>query len=119
LSWSSPDKALPYSGLGNVLFRMQEYEFAIRCFLKVKKKKRENIKLLLVYKIIFVKNFIFFKKNKARERRECTIGGDNIETASTYNNLGCCFNILERNKEAQTYYELAHAIFDLELGPFH
>lgn len=70
LSWSSPDKALPYSGLGNVLFRMQEYEFAIRCFLK------------------------------ARERRECTIGGDNVETASTYNNLGCCFNILERNKEA-------------------
>ena len=25
LSWSNPDRALPFAGLGNVLFRMEEY----------------------------------------------------------------------------------------------
>ena len=28
-------------------------------------------------------------------------------------------NMIDRNKEAATYYELAHAILDLELGPYH
>lgn len=27
--------------------------------------------------------------------------------------------MLERNLEASCYFELAHAIFDLEFGPFH
>lgn len=26
---------------------------------------------------------------------------------------------LERNKEAQVYFKLAHAIFEAELGPYH
>jgi len=53
---------------------------------------------------------------KAREIREVSIGGDNIETATVYNNLGCCMLKLNRNLEASSYFEIAEAIFDLELG---
>jgi tetratricopeptide (TPR) repeat protein len=35
LAWSSPDKALPYAGLGHTFFRLEEYEYALRSFLKV------------------------------------------------------------------------------------
>ena len=31
----SPDKAIPYACLVNILYRMYEYEMACRCFLKV------------------------------------------------------------------------------------
>ncbi|KAL4463410.1 hypothetical protein ABPG72_017131 [Tetrahymena utriculariae] len=83
------DKALPYCGLGGILFRVEEYNLALRSFLK------------------------------AREIRELSIGADNMETATIYNNLGCCMLKLNRNLEAITYFEIAYAIFDLELGQFH
>lgn len=47
------------------------------------------------------------------------MGGDTCETANIYNNIGCCMNWLGRKEEACAYFELAHAIFDYELGPFH
>lgn len=56
---------------------------------------------------------------KAREIREQTIGGDTVDTATIYNNLGCCMFMLERNLEAKAYFELANAILDCELGPQH
>ena len=42
-----------------------------------------------------------------------------MDTATVYNNLGCCMFMLERNQEAKAYFELAQAIFDCELGPQH
>ncbi|EGR33345.1 hypothetical protein IMG5_055690 [Ichthyophthirius multifiliis] len=89
LSLDSPDKALPYCGLGTAFYRMEEYTLALRCFLK------------------------------ARELREYAIGGDNMETATVYNNIGCSMMRLNRNLEAATYFELSYAIFDLEIGQFH
>ena len=68
---------------------MEEYELALRCFLR------------------------------ARELREGAIGGDNMESATVYNNIGCCMLKLGRGLEAATYFELAYAIFDLEIGQFH
>lgn len=56
---------------------------------------------------------------KAREIREATIGGDTIDTATVYNNLGCCMFLLERNEESKAYLELSNAILECELGPEH
>jgi hypothetical protein len=56
---------------------------------------------------------------KAREIREDHIGGDTVDTATVYNNLGCCMFFLERNEEAKAYFELANAILECELGPHH
>jgi hypothetical protein len=53
---------------------------------------------------------------KAKTVREETIGGDTVDTATVYNNLGCCMFMLERNQEAKAYFELANAIFECELG---
>ena len=87
ISYNHPDLAFPYCGLGSVLFHMEEPAWALRLYLK------------------------------AREIREETLGGDTVDTATVYNNLGCCMYMLERNQEAKAYFELANAILECELGP--
>jgi hypothetical protein len=84
-----PDKAFPFMGLGSVMYHIDEPAWALRCFLK------------------------------AREIREATLGGDCVDTATVYNNLGCCMFMLERNEEAKAYFQLSNAIFDHELGTNH
>jgi len=56
---------------------------------------------------------------KAREIREERLGGDTVDTAATYNNLGCCMMLMKRNQEANTYFELAYVILDTILGGDH
>ena len=56
---------------------------------------------------------------KARKIREETLGGDTVDTATVYNNLGCSMFMLERNEEAKAYFELAQAILECDLGPQH
>jgi tetratricopeptide (TPR) repeat protein len=82
-----PDLSFPFCGMGSVLFHMEEPAWALRLYLK------------------------------SREVREKTIGGDTVDTATVYNNLGCCMFMLERNMEAKAYFELANAILECELGP--
>ena len=89
LRFNHPDKAIPYCGIGSVLYHLKEYVWACRSYLK------------------------------AREIREDYLGGDTIDTASTYNNLGCCMMCLKRFKEAEVYFNLSHAILTMELGPLH
>jgi tetratricopeptide (TPR) repeat protein len=84
-----PDAAFAYCGLGSVMYHIDEPAWALRCYLK------------------------------AREIREETIGGDTVDTATVYNNLGCCMYMLERNEEGKAYFQLANAILDMELGPNH
>ena len=62
-----PDEAFPYCGLGSVLYQIDEPAWALRCYLK------------------------------AKEIREERIGGDTVDTATVYNNLGACMYMLERN----------------------
>lgn len=62
-----PDKAFPFMGLGSVFFHIDEPAWALRCYLQ------------------------------AREIRETRLGGDTVDTATVYNNLGCCMYMLERN----------------------
>ena len=56
---------------------------------------------------------------KARDYRETILGGDTIDTATVYNNLGCCMFFLNRIKESYSYFKLAQAIMEAELGMFH
>ena len=42
-----------------------------------------------------------------------------MDTATVYNNLGCCMFYLKRIKESYSYYKLAQAIMEAELGVFH
>ena len=89
LEYNHPDQAFPYCGLGSVFYHIDEPAWALRCFLK------------------------------AREIRELRLGGDTVDTATVYNNLGCCMYMLERNQESKAYFELSNAIMDAELGPQH
>ena len=77
LVYNHPDQAFPFCGLGSVLYHTDEPAWALRCYLK------------------------------AREIREERLGGDTVDTATVYNNLGCCMYMLERNQEALAYFELA------------
>jgi len=89
LAYNHPDQAFAFCGLGSVLFHIDEPAWALRCYLK------------------------------AREIREERLGGDTVDTATVYTNLGACMYLLERNQESKAYFELAHAILDSELGPHH
>ena len=84
-----PDRAFPYCGLGSVLYHTDEPAWALRCYLA------------------------------ARQIREERLGGDTVDTATVYNNIGCCMFLLERNQEAKAFLELSNAIMDAELGPHH
>lgn len=86
LPYNHPDAAFPYCGLGSVFYHVDEPAWALRCFLK------------------------------AREIREERLGGDTVDTATVYNNLGCCMYMLERFQEARAYHELSNAIMEAELG---
>ena len=74
LVYNHPDLAFPFCGLGSVFYHMEEPAWALRLFLG------------------------------ARAIREETLGGDTVDTATVYNNLGCCMFMLERNEEARAYF---------------
>ena len=89
LAYNHPDEAFAYCGLGSVLYHIDEPAWALRCYLK------------------------------ARQIREERLGGDTVDTATVYNNLGACMFFLERNQECKAYFELANAIMEAELGCNH
>ena len=72
-----PDQAFAFCGLGSVIYHMEEPSQAMRLYLQ------------------------------AKAIREEMIGGDTVDTATVYNNLGCCMFMLERNEEAKAFFELA------------
>lgn len=59
---------------------------------------------------------LFFK---AMNSRETFLGGNEPDTATTYNNIACCLMKMERSKEAYDYFHLAELIYTAELGAFH
>ena len=68
MPYLNPDRALPYCGIGEALFNAEEYELATRAYLK------------------------------AREIRESLLGIESVDTATVFNNLGCCFFMQDRSK---------------------
>jgi len=67
LPQNHPDQAFALCGLGSVVYHMEEPSYALRLYMR------------------------------AKEIREATLGGDTVDTATVYNNLGCCMFMLERN----------------------
>ena len=77
----SPDVALPFCFLGEFFTRMQEYDWALRSY------------------------------EKAKMIREEIIGGDTIDTATIYNNLGVVAFCLESYLPANGYFMMAYEIY--------
>jgi hypothetical protein len=89
LQTGHPDRALVYCALGSVLSHLEQPELSGRCYLK------------------------------AKELRERTIGGDTVDSATVYNNLGVCMHDLGRLQESFAYFQLSEAILHTLLGPHH
>ena len=85
----SPDNALPFSFIGEFFIKMKEYEWALRCY------------------------------SKAKMIREETIGGDTIDTATIYNNLGVAAFCLESYLPANGYFMMAYEIYKNLMGINH
>ena len=82
----SPDNALPFCFLGEFFVKMQEFEWALRAY------------------------------EKAKIIREETIGGDTIDTATIYNNLGVISFCLESYLPANGFFNMAYEIYKEQLG---
>jgi tetratricopeptide (TPR) repeat protein len=86
LMLTNPDCALVFCNLGSLMIRLREYEWAFRCYWKSK----------LI--------------------REYTIGGDTIDTASVYNNLGVCAFYMQIFYVSYGFFKLSFEIFKEKLG---
>ena len=86
---ANPDNALPFCFLGEFFLKIQEFEWSLRAFLK------------------------------AKEIREETIGGDTIDTATIYNNLGVVSYCMESYIPANGYFKLAYELYKNLLGVNH
>ena len=83
------DTSLPYCFLGELFVKLQEYNWALRSFLKAKKIREE------------------------------TIGGEAPDTAATYNNLGVVAYCMESYLPAKGFFKLAYEIYKSLLGLTH
>ena len=85
----NPDNALVYCYLGSLFLDMKEFIWAFRCF------------------------------QFAKEWREKTIGGDTLDTAAIYNNLGVVAFYMESFLPSKNYINLAYEITRSILGLGH
>jgi tetratricopeptide (TPR) repeat protein len=85
----NPDSALVYCYLGSLFLDMKEFIWAFRCF------------------------------QFAKEWREKTIGGDTLDTAAIYNNLGVVAFYMESFLPSKNYLNLAYEITRSILGLGH
>lgn len=89
LSPYDANAAMVWSGLGRVAFYAGSFEVAARLYMR------------------------------ARTIRERSLGGDTIDTATSYNNLACCLAALDRVVEAGAFMELAVEILKELAGEDH
>ena len=85
----NPDNALVYSFFGSIFLDLKEFEWAFRCF------------------------------QFAKECREKIIGGDTLDTAAVYNNLGVVAFYMESFLPAKNYMNLSYEITRSILGLNH
>jgi hypothetical protein len=81
MSTGNPDVCLVFCYIGDLMLRMNEPEWALRSYWK------------------------------AKILRESIIGGDTLDTATVYNNLGVCFYYLKKYYETFCFFKLAYAIY--------
>ena len=82
----NPDNALVYSFFGSLFLDLKEFEWAFRCF------------------------------QYAKDFREKILGGDTLDTAAIYNNLGVVSFYMESFLPANSYFNLAYEITRSILG---
>ena len=85
----NPDLALVYCYLGSIFLDLKEFEWSFRCY------------------------------QFAKEYREKIIGGDTLDTAAIYNNLGVVAFYMESFLPAKNYMNLAYEITRSILGLGH
>ena len=85
----NPDNALVYSFFGSLFLDLKEFEWAFRCF------------------------------QYAKDFREKILGGDTLDTAAIYNNLGVVAFYMESFLPAKNYMNLAYEITRSILGLSH
>jgi len=85
----NPDSALVYCYLGSLLLDLKEFDWSFRCY------------------------------QYAKEWREKTIGGDTLDTAAVYNNLGVVAFYMESVLPSKNYLNLAYEITRSILGLGH
>ena len=85
----NPDNALVYCYLGSLFLDLKEFDWAFRCY------------------------------QYAKEWREKTIGGDTLDTAAIYNNLGVVAFYMESFLPAKNYINLGYEITRSILGLGH
>ena len=81
MSSGNPDIALVYCYIGSLMIKLNEPEFALRSYWKAK--------------------FL----------RETIIGGDALDTATVYNNLGVCFYYLNQFYQSHGFLKLAYELY--------
>lgn len=84
--YTNPDAALCYTNIASIFMSWKEYKWALRCFIK------------------------------ARDIKEYIIGGDCVDTASTYNNIGVVCFYLGDFYGAYGYFKLSYEIFNNIVG---
>jgi hypothetical protein len=47
------------------------------------------------------------------------VGLEHVQTGVVFNNLACCYFMLERSEEALGYISIAEVVLDTELGEHH
>ena len=85
----NPDNALVYSFFGSIFLDLKEFEWSFRCF------------------------------QFAKEQREKIIGGDTLDTAAIYNNMGVVAFYMESFLPSKNYLNLAYEITRSILGLTH
>lgn len=86
LELTNPDSALAYCNIGSLMIKIREFDWAFRSFLR------------------------------AKEVREYTIGGDTLDCATIYNNLGVTAFYMQSFYSAHGYMTLSYEIYKKELG---
>ena len=89
LSSSVPEQALGYAAIGSIFFHLEQYGVALSFY------------------------------EKALDVREQTLGDLHMDTALLFNNIACCYDMLNRVTEAVESFQKAKDVFTYEYGLAH
>ena len=104
-----PDEAFSFTALGSLFFQQFTQEY-LKYESSTSPASSDIDKINRNVKRMEDLEYAFRCYLHARYIREQTLGGDTVDTAFVYNNLGCCYFVLGKQEESVAYFELAHAI---------
>lgn len=89
LAKDHPDRALPYSCIGQIYFHLKQWELARTYF------------------------------NRARELKVILLGSEHVDAACSYNNIAACLHVIGEIQESINLYHKSMIIFNQRLGLNH